>query len=269
MNSSCRLIAPSPRSSVVGAGCIIIAGLVLSIASFLPIVNAAIVMVSIGLLAFALFSRDIQAIHLSLYAAFFIIVPFLFPFLRHWPFNLLVPLFLYSAACAAVPALRTSILWLRPGRVDRKAALLIIFIAAVSGLALYVWRLALAPDLSLHLRHIPAMPLWMFPLAGLVFSVFNAAVEEAIYRGVIMQSMDSAFGPGVVSIFVQGWLFGAMHYLQGFPNGAWGLMMAAAYGLMLGWLRRLSQGMFAPWLAHICADVVIFVILVDTLVRGS
>jgi len=76
-----------------------------------------------------------------------------------------------------------------------------------------------------------------------------------------MQSMDSAFGPGVVSIFLQAWLFGAMHYLQGFPNGGWGLVMAAVYGLMLGWLRRRSQGMLAPWLAHICADMVIFAIL--------
>jgi membrane protease YdiL (CAAX protease family) len=258
---SFRLIAPSPRSSIAGAGCIIIAGLALSIASFLPDRSAVLVMVSIGLLASALLSRDTQAIHISLFTAFFIITPFLFPFLRRWPFNLLVPLLLYSAVCAAVPALRCSILWLRPGRVDKKAALLIIFIAAVSGFALYIWQRALDPDLSIHLKHIPAMPIWMFPLAGLGFSVCNAAVEEAVYRGVIMQSMDSAFGPGIVSIFVQGWLFGAMHYLQGFPNGGWGLVMAAVYGIMLGWLRRLSQGMFAPWLAHVCADMVIFAIL--------
>jgi membrane protease YdiL (CAAX protease family) len=226
-------------------------------------------MVSIGLLASALLSREIQAIHISLFAAFFVIAPFLFPLLRQWPFNLLVPLLLYGVVCATVPALRCSILWLRLGRVDKKAALLVISMAAVSGLALYVWRLALAPDLSLHLKYIPAMPLWVFPLAGLGFSVFNAAVEEAIYRGVIMQSMDSAFGPGVVSIFVQAWLFGAMHYLQGFPNGVWGLVMATVYGLMLGWLRRRSQGMLAPWLAHICADAVIFMILADALVRGN
>jgi membrane protease YdiL (CAAX protease family) len=258
---SFRLIAPPPRSSVAGAGCIIIVGLALSIASFLPVISASIVVVSIGLLAFALLSREIQAIHISLFAAFLISVPFLFPLLRQWPFNLLVPLLLYSVVCATVPALRSSILWLRLGRVDKKAMLLIITIAAFSGLALYIWQRALAPDLSIHLKHIPEMPIWMFPIAGLGFSVLNAAVEEAIYRGVIMQSMDSAFGPGVASVLVQGWLFGAMHYLQGFPNGGWGLVMATVYGLILGWLRRLSQGMLAPWLAHVCADAVIFAIL--------
>jgi membrane protease YdiL (CAAX protease family) len=258
---SFRLIAPSPRSSAVGVACIIIAGLVLTISSFLADTNAVLVLISIGLLASALLCRDIQAIHISLFTTFLIIVPFLFPYLRQWPFNLLVPLLLYGAVCATIPALRCSILWLRLGRVDKKATLLIITIAAISGLALYIWQRALAPDLSIHLKHIPAMPIWLFPLAGLGFALGNATLEEAIYRGVIMQSMDSAFGPGIVSIFVQGWLFGAMHYLQGFPNGVWGLVMATVYGLMLGWLRRRSQGMLAPWLAHVCADMVIFVIL--------
>jgi membrane protease YdiL (CAAX protease family) len=258
---SFRLIAPSPRSSVAGAGCIIIAGLVLTTSSFLADSNAVIVLVSIGLLASSLLSREIQAIHISLFTAFLIIVPFLFSYLRQWPFNLLIPLFLYGAICATVPALRRSMLWLRLGRVDKKAALMIVSIAAVSGLALYIWQRSLAPDLSIHLKHIPAMPIWMFPLTGLAFSLGNAAVEEAIYRGVIMQAMDSAFGPGIASVLVQGWLFGAMHYLQGFPNGGWGLVMATAYGIMLGWLRRRSQGMLAPWLAHVCADIVIFVIL--------
>ncbi len=200
---------------------------------------------------------------------FLTLAPFLLPPLRQWPFNLLAPLFLYSAVCASVPALRRSLLWLRAGRVDKKAVLLIFLITLVSGLTLYVWQRALAPDLSPHLRYMPAMPLWMFPLAGLGFSLFNAAMEETIYRGIIMQSMDSAFGPGIISIFVQAWLFGVMHYLQGFPNGGWGLIMAAVYGLMLGWLRKRSQGMLAPWLAHICADMVIFAILADALVRGK
>jgi hypothetical protein len=30
---------------------------------------------------------------------------------------------------------------------------------------------------------------------------------------------------------------------------------------MLGALRRRAQGMFAPWIAHVCADMMIFAIL--------
>jgi hypothetical protein len=37
--------------------------------------------------------------------------------------------------------------------------------------------------------------------------------------------------------------------------------MTFVYGIMLGTIRRRSQGMFAPWVAHACADMVIFVIL--------
>ena len=54
--------------------------------------------------------------------------------------------------------------------------------------------------------------------------------------------------------------FGALHLL-GIPGGWIGVAMAAAYGVMLGWLRRRSQGMLAPYLAHGLADVAIFGIL--------
>jgi len=83
-----------------------------------------------------------------------------------------------------------------------------------------------------------------------------------------MQALDSATGPGFISLFVQAWLFGAMHYLQGFPNGLWGIAMTVTYGVMLGWLRRRSQGMLTPWLAHVFADIVIFIILVGIMLAG-
>ena len=38
--------------------------------------------------------------------------------------------------------------------------------------------------------------------------------------------------------------------------------MATVYGLMLGIIRRRSQGIFAPYMTHVFADAVIFVILV-------
>jgi membrane protease YdiL (CAAX protease family) len=132
---------------------------------------------------------------------------------------------------------------------------------AISGIALYIWYRALNPDLSTHLKYMPDIPVWLFPLAGLGFSVFNAAMEEFVFRGVVMQALDSAFGPDSRPIAIQAWLFGAMHYREGFPNGAGGLAMAFVYGIMLGVIRRRSQGMLAPWIAHVCADIVIFAIL--------
>jgi len=86
-------------------------------------------------------------------------------------------------------------------------------------------------------------------------------MEEFVFRGLVMEATDSAFGPGPLSVVIQAWLFGAMHFLEGFPNGWWGLAMTVVYGIMLGAIRRRAQGMLAPWLAHVFADVVIFVIL--------
>jgi len=65
----------------------------------------------------------------------------------------------------------------------------------------------------------------------------------------------------LISLLLQACLFGALHFLQGFPRGAWGFGMAFIYGIMLGHIRRKSRGMPAPWLAHVCADLVIFAIL--------
>jgi membrane protease YdiL (CAAX protease family) len=72
-----------------------------------------------------------------------------------------------------------------------------------------------------------------------------------------------------LSLLVQAWLFGALHYREGFPNGAWGLVMTAVYGIMLGVLRRRSQGMLAPWAVHVFADCVIFTILAGMVLKSA
>jgi membrane protease YdiL (CAAX protease family) len=92
-------------------------------------------------------------------------------------------------------------------------------------------------------------------------------MEEIVFRGVFMQALDSAFGADGMSVTIQAWLFGAMHYREGFPNGGWGLAMACVYGIMLGTIRRRSKGMLAPWLVHAWADLVIFVILAGIALR--
>jgi len=147
--------------------------------------------------------------------------------------------------------------------------LLALAVAALSGTALYGWYRVLNPDLSIHLENFPDMPIWLFPLAGLGFSLANAAMEEIAFRGIIMQALDSAAGPGLLSVLVQAWLFGAMHYLRGFPNGKGGLAMTVAYGIMLGGLRRRGQGMFAPWIAHVFADCVVFTMLAGMVLKKT
>ena len=101
----------------------------------------------------------------------------------------------------------------------------------------------------------------MLPVAAIGFPMLNAAMEEFAFRGIIMQSLDSALGAGNLSVLTQATLFGLFHYAAGFPNGGWGLVMVTIYGFMLGMLRRRSQGLLACWTAHVLADIVIFGIL--------
>jgi membrane protease YdiL (CAAX protease family) len=261
MTTYARAIQSPPRSSLTGTIVIITTIILLSVIPFSPSMSRWAVALTVLLILASALVRENQAFHLVLFTSALTIIPFLRSSLHVWPFKLLVPLLIYLVVVLVVPRYHRSLLWLRIGRFGKDIFLLVIATAAISGIALYIWFRSLNPDLSIHLKYMPYMPIWLFPFAGLAFSAFNAATEEFVFRGVAMQALDSAFGPGIMSIVVQAWLFGAMHYRDGFPNGAWGLVMTFAYGIMLGALRRRAQGMFAPWIAHVCADMVIFAIL--------
>lgn len=188
-------------------------------------------------------------------------MPFVFPALRIYPLTLLVPLVIYGLIAAAVPSLRRSVLWLHSGRFDPDVLILVLVTIVLSGAALIGWYYLVKPDINFHLAQMPKLSFWMLPLAAIGFAMLNAAMEEFAFRGIIMQSLDSALGAGNLSVLIQATSFGLFHYAAGFPNGGWGLAMVTIYGFMLGMLRRRSQGLLACWTAHVLADVVIFGIL--------
>jgi uncharacterized protein len=64
----------------------------------------------------------------------------------------------------------------------------------------------------------------------------------------------------VGGIVLQAAAFGALHR-EGFPSGASGIVLSGGYGIVLGVLRASSGGLFAPWIAHVLADVMIFVLV--------
>lgn len=206
-------------------------------------------------------SSSVQAVHLSLFGLLWVTLPFLFAAIQPWPFSMLIPLVVYGIMVAARPPLRHSSGWLRRGRLGSDILRLVLAAVVVSSVALVIWYMAVRPDLSRNLRYMPQMPIWVFPFAGLAFAMGNAALEEIIFRGIIMDALDSAFGPGRVAVALQAVPFAIFHYVAGFPRGGWGLLMTFVYGLMLGIIRRRARGMLAPWLAHMAADSTIFVIL--------
>jgi len=255
-----RLIQSPPRSGAFGGAIIVIDVFLLTIIPFSLTISAWTAITSLALIAVALLVRNFQSLHLSIFTSVLIVTPYLNPLLRSWPFSLLIPVLCYGIIVLIVPGLRKSALWFRRGAPDKTTVIAAAIISVTAGIGLVLWYEILKPDVTVQLHNMN-MPRWLLPIAGIAFSTSNAAIEEFAYRGIIMQALDSAVGPGVISLLVQAWSFGAMHYMQGFPKGVWGVTMATAYGVMLGWLRRRSQGMLAPWVAHVCADMVIFIIL--------
>jgi len=214
-----------------------------------------------ALLGLSLLLREPAAVHLALLTALMggwhwarIWPPF-------WPFGPLAPLVAYGLIAAAVPRLRRGVGWLRRGEFDTTVWWLVGITVVGSSVGLLLWYFILHPDLSHFLGSIPDWHPALLALGGLGFSLLNAAVEEGIFRGVVMQALEAAFGPGILALIVQALAFGAIHFI-GIPNGWLGVGMAAVYGGMLGFIRRRSGGMLAPFAAHVVADVVIFAILV-------
>ncbi len=175
---------------------------------------------------------------------------------------MIVSLIIYGVVVFVITPLRRSITWIHIGGFDFHSKLLTALTIAMSSIALVIWYLATIPDLRAHLALMPELPIWALPVLGIGFAFINAAMEEVIFRGIMMEALDSAIGIGYTSVVIQAFAFGAFHCQAGFPNGSWGFVMTLVYGFMLGMIRRQSQGMMAPWVTHVGADITIFVILV-------
>jgi membrane protease YdiL (CAAX protease family) len=255
-----------PQSSTLESLIILAAIVVLSAFMVLPGAFAFWTLCILSLLAvLAIAFRFIQAIHVLLFSLLWLALPLIVQDLGGWPQILLLPIIIYALVVAAIPSLRRSISWLRAGRLTSDIIALILATIVISSIALVSWYLLLRPNISSHLAMIPKMPTWLLPLACLGFAMLNAAMEEIVFRGIIMQALDSALGAGNLTVVIQAGLFAAFHYVAGFPNGTWGFVMVFVYGLMLGVLRRRSQGILASWIAHVLADVTIFAILAAAL----
>jgi membrane protease YdiL (CAAX protease family) len=211
------------------------------------------------LLAGALLIRERACIHAAL-LTFLLAVWGIVADLAIWP-SLIIPLIAYAVFVFLFPSLRWSVNWLRIGRFDRTVLLLMTGAVFLSSAALVVWFFLAKPDLAHFLKSIPSWNPALLIFEGIGFALLNAAMEESIYRGVLMQALDEALGPGWHSLILQAAAFGLLH-IKGIPGDWIGVGMAMIYGLMLGIIRRRSSGILAPFATHIFADIIIFVILV-------
>jgi membrane protease YdiL (CAAX protease family) len=157
--------------------------------------------------------------------------------------------------------------WLQRGHHVGRAVPLSLAAVALTAVGLVSWHSILKPDNSTIYTQFGflSLPLPVLVSGAIAFALLNAAIEEAVYRGLLMDALNEQF-PLPVAVGLQASAFGMLHML-GFPGGAIGIVLATVYGAMMAAVRLYSGGMLAPWAAHVTADLTIFTILLVALHR--
>lgn len=181
-----------------------------------------------------------------------IVLPFSFLGVTYLPAVLLLIFLMIK-----IPSWRPSSKWFRFGSLDKLSIALICIVSLFSGIALFLWVRFLRPDLASFLDMMPKAGIFLLLLSGLGFAFSNAFVEEMFFRGFLWHGLAGSKWTQLTGTAV---LFGMLH-IRGFPGGVVGIGMVFVWGIFLGILRRRSQGMLAPYLAHVAADMTIFGIL--------
>jgi hypothetical protein len=259
MNAFRGSIVDPPKSSGPAAFLLLCLIIILGLAEtyVLPKASSLLFPMVILILPLVIASRSLPVVHFNVFLVFYFLMG-RFPHFSNYPFSQLTLLLLYGYTVIVIAPLKQSVSWMRPGKFDKTIWALILATIVISIVALVIWVKILSPDLSRYSSLIPNRPMWMILVYGLLFCTFNAALEEITWRGVMMQALDSAFGPGLLSVAIQAASFAVAHFASGFPNGIVGSLMVFVYGFMLGIIRRKSRGMAACWLAHVAADFTIY-----------
>lgn len=194
-------------------------------------------------------------------SAFFVLSALLEEFFT-WPWHLLLPLmFAAIAARSWTSEGRLSLGW-QSGDASVQYWLAALAISILASIALVSWAALFQPDLENFRAMVPHGNMLVLISAALGFALLNATMEELIWRGAI-QSWLVGHTSIRLAILIQALSFGAVHW-AGFPSGWSGVALATIYGVMLGWLRHATCGLAAPIVAHILADVTIFLLVLGS-----
>lgn len=184
----------------------------------------------------------------------------LIPVLRSWPWVWLAPFVGYFAFVAGIPRLRRSMNWLRVGKISAASILVTVAVMALTALALVLFRAATPPDVARYSAALPFESLGGVILAGIIFTIVNATLEELVFRGILFDALESQWGAWF-TLMATSLLFCVGH-LRGYPSGPAGAGLAAVFGLATGGLRLWTGGLALPIVAHLAADATIYMILI-------
>jgi membrane protease YdiL (CAAX protease family) len=201
-----------------------------------------------------------RPLHGGVFLALFLLLPLTLPFFLTWPWVWLAPLAGYLIVVSIVPPLRRTFAWPRCGRIDWSSTAATAILILLTSAVLVLYQVLAQPDVTALRASLPFAVLGGVVLAGVVFAVLNATLEELVFRGVLFDALASEWG-GVMAVMVTAVLFGLGHR-TGYPPGPVGVCLAGLYGLALGLLRLWVGGLALPILAHIAADATIYALLI-------
>ena len=172
----------------------------------------------------------------------------------------------YGLVIYRVPWLRGVAGWRAAGSFNARVMTSVVGFAVISGVVVLLWYTMTQPDLADLVTTIPEWPIWSLVPLGIVFAAVNAVLEEAVYRGVVQDSLERALGVGNAALILQAVAFAVLHVQGGFPRGVAGIGLTFVYGLVMGVLRRRSGGLMAPVVAHTVTDLMIVTIVLSEVV---
>ncbi|TMP95555.1 MAG: CPBP family intramembrane metalloprotease [Verrucomicrobia bacterium] len=219
-----------------------------------------LVIVQLVLLVRAIPRHDWNTVHLGILLCSLTLFSVL-PGTRRWPWIFLMPVLLYWALVQSFRPLRLTTAWLRVGHPTLPMWIAAATVAVGSAVSLLLWFKLARPDVTWQAGLIPTWSPGRLVLLGLGFALFNAAVEEMIWRGVVFHALERTGLPTFQVVLMQAVSFGVVH-LHGFPSGSLGILLASAYGAILGVLRWQTRGLLVPFVAHAVTDLSIFEILI-------
>jgi hypothetical protein len=205
MNGFEGQIVPPPRSSAMATSLLIFLIGLLGIYQTHPLPESVQVWVPrliLLMLPFSVASRSVYTIHFNVLLVCYYLMRF-FPRFPLYPFSDLTFLLLYWDAVMLTPALRGSVGWTRVGKFDATVWTLVAVTIVIPIFALFLWVHFLSPNLGRYSGMVPQFPLWLIALYAIANAAFNALLEETIWRGVMLDALDSGLGPGMWALLVQ------------------------------------------------------------------
>lgn len=179
-----------------------------------------------------------------------------------WPLQFLLPIIAALVIARCFTRLRPAQPFLPFGSLSKPATVAGVLLGGIAVAVLFGWRAAVDPDLLNNLAVEKGGSLILAAITALGFAFINATVEEVYFRGILQATVSH--GPDAIHtpVVLQGLFFGLIHLAPtSVPHGVSGVLLTAAFGIALGYFRVLSRGLAAPIVAHLIADLGVFLII--------